>query len=129
MPRPRSPAPPGSASTTVGRRGGGSVPEIRVGAPHDTGTRTAARSRGQHPDVRRQPMINRHPRRVLLTLVVLAAAFFALGGPGRNDTSGPWMYISGLSFIAFLLTAVVFVVLAGYLVAARLRARRTRADG
>ena len=74
-------------------------------------------------------MINRHPRRVLLTLVVLAAVFFTLGGPGRNDTSGPWMYISGLSFIAFLLTALTFVVLAGYLLAGRLRERRTRAEG
>lgn len=73
-------------------------------------------------------MINRHPRRVLLTLVVLAGVFFALGGPGRNDRSGPWMYISGLSFIAFLLIALTFVVLAGYLVAARLRERRTRAE-
>ena len=74
-------------------------------------------------------MINRHPRRVLVTLVVLAAVFFALGGPGRNDTSGPWMYISGLAFIAFLLTALTFVVLAGYLLAGRLRERRTRAEG
>lgn len=74
-------------------------------------------------------MINRHPRRVLFTLVVLAGVFFALGGPGRNDTSGPWMYISGLAFIAFLLTALVLVVLGGYLLAGRLRERRTRAEG
>lgn len=74
-------------------------------------------------------MINRHPRRVLFTLVVLAGVFFALGGPGRNDTSGPWMYISGLAFIAFLLTALVLLVLGGYLLAGRLRERRTRAEG
>ena len=70
-------------------------------------------------------MINRHPRRILLGLVVLAAVFFALGGPGRDDTSGPWMYISGLSFIAFLLTAVTVVVLSLYLLAGRRRERRT----
>jgi hypothetical protein len=74
-------------------------------------------------------MINRHPSRVLLTLVVLAAVFFALGAPGRNDTSGAWMYISGLSFIAFLLTVLTFLVLAGYLLAVRLRERRTGAEG
>lgn len=74
-------------------------------------------------------MINRHPRRVLFTLVVLAGVFFVLGGPGRNDTSGPWMYISGLAFIAFLLTALVLLVLGGYLLAGRLRERRTRAEG
>jgi len=68
-------------------------------------------------------MINRHPRRVLLTLVVLAAVFFALGGPGRNDTHGAWMYVSGISFIAFLLTTLTFVVLGLYLLAGRRRAR------
>jgi hypothetical protein len=73
-------------------------------------------------------MITRHPRRVLLTLVVLAAVFFALGGPGRNDTSGAWMYISGLSFIAFLLTTVTFLVLGVYVLAARRRSRRAGID-
>ena len=69
-------------------------------------------------------MITRHPRRVLLTLVALAAVFFALGGPGRNDRSGAWMYISGLSFIAFLLTTLTFLVLGGYVLASRRRSRR-----
>lgn len=73
-------------------------------------------------------MIQRYPARVLLTLVVLAGAFFALGGPGRNDKSGPWMYISGLSFIAFLLTAVAFLVLAAYVAAGRIRARRSESE-
>lgn len=73
-------------------------------------------------------MIQRHPARVLLTLVVLAGVFFALGGPGRNDTSGPWMYISGVSFIAFLLTAVTLLVLAAYVAAGRVRARRSDAE-
>ena len=73
-------------------------------------------------------MINRHPLRVLLTLVVLAAVFFALGGPGRNDTSGAWMYISGLSFIAFLLTTLTFLVLGGYVLASRRREHRAGID-
>ncbi|NYJ07382.1 hypothetical protein [Petropleomorpha daqingensis] len=73
-------------------------------------------------------MIQRHPFRLMLGLVVLAAVFFALGGPGRNDTSGPWMYVSGLSFIAFLLTTATLVVLGLYLLAVRLRAHRSAAD-
>lgn len=73
-------------------------------------------------------MIHRHPGRVLLVLVVLAGAFLALGGPGRNDTSGAWMYISGMAFIAFLLTVAVFVVLGLYVLAARRRAARSAAE-
>jgi drug/metabolite transporter (DMT)-like permease len=73
-------------------------------------------------------MIQRHPGRVLLVLVVLAGAFLALGGPGRNDTSGPWMYISGMAFIAFLLTVACLFVLAAYVVAVRRRDRRSRAE-
>jgi len=51
----------------------------------------------------------------------------------------PWLDLVGgvddldgghhAGFIAFLLTALTFVVLAGYLVAGRLRERRTRAEG
>ena len=73
-------------------------------------------------------MIHRHPARVLVTLVVLAGVFFALGGPGYGDTSGPWMYISGLSFIAFLLTTTTLLVLAAYLGVTRLRARRSEPE-
>jgi drug/metabolite transporter (DMT)-like permease len=73
-------------------------------------------------------MIQRHPARVLITLVVLAVVFLALGGPGRNDTSGAWMYVSGLSFIAFLLTVAAVLVLAVYVAAGRLRARRSDAE-
>jgi hypothetical protein len=64
-------------------------------------------------------MIRKHPGRVLGTLAVLAVVLFALGGPGRNDSSGPWMYISGLSFIACLLTVATIVVLGLYLLATR----------
>jgi hypothetical protein len=73
-------------------------------------------------------MIQRHPLRVMLVLVVLAGMFFALGGPGRGDTSGPWMYVSGVAFIAFLLTTATLVVLGLYLLAVRLRTRRSAAD-
>lgn len=73
-------------------------------------------------------MISRHPGRVLLALVVLAGAFFALGGPGRNDTSGAWMYISGMAFIAFLLTLAALVVLGIYVLAARRRSARSAAE-
>jgi hypothetical protein len=73
-------------------------------------------------------MIQRHPLRVMLVLVVLAGVFFALGGPGRGDTSGPWMYVSGVAFIAFLLTTATLVVLGLYLLAVRLRTRRSAAD-
>jgi drug/metabolite transporter (DMT)-like permease len=73
-------------------------------------------------------MIHRHPGRVLLVLVVLAGAFFALGGPGRDDRSGPWMYVSGLAFIAFLLTLAALVVLGGYVLASRRRAARSAAE-
>jgi hypothetical protein len=38
------------------------------------------------------------------------------------------MYISGLSFLAFLLTTATLVVLGLYLLAVRLRARRSAAD-
>ena len=73
-------------------------------------------------------MIQRHPARVLITLVVLAGVFLALGGPGRNATSGAWMYISGVSFIAFLLTVATLLVLAVYVTAGRMRARRSDAE-
>jgi hypothetical protein len=73
-------------------------------------------------------MIQRHPARVLITLAVLAGVFFALGGPGRGDTSGPWMYISGLSFIAFLLTTAALLVLITYLLINRRRSRRAALD-
>lgn len=73
-------------------------------------------------------MIQRHPRRVLITLAVLAVAFFGLGGPGRKDTSGAWMYISGLSFIACVLTVLALLVLSVYVAVSRRRDKRIRAD-
>jgi len=74
-------------------------------------------------------MIQRSPGRVLAALAVLALAFLALGYPGRNDTAtGAWTYISGLGFIAFLLTVAVMVVLTGYLLVARRRARSARTE-
>jgi uncharacterized membrane protein len=70
-------------------------------------------------------VIQRSPGRVLAVLVVLALAFLALGYPGRNGTAtGAWMYISGVGFIAFLLTVAVVVVLTAYLFVSRARTRR-----
>jgi hypothetical protein len=67
-------------------------------------------------------MIRKHPGRVLIVLAVLAGILFALGGPGEYDRSGDaWEYISGFSFIGFLLTTLVFVVLAVYALATRRR--------
>lgn len=73
-------------------------------------------------------MIHKYPSRFLIGLAVLAAIFFALGGPGRNDKSGAWMYISGVSFIAFLLTVVSLVIVAVVIVAGRRRTSRARHD-
>jgi hypothetical protein len=69
-------------------------------------------------------MIQRHPGRVLVSVAVLAAVFLGLGRPGRNDKSGAWMYISGLSFIAFLLCLVTLIVLGSYVALSRRRTRR-----
>ncbi len=68
-------------------------------------------------------MIRKYPGRTLAAVAALAVVLFALGGPGKNDKSGPWMYISGLSFIGFLLTTVVFLVLAVFVLATRKRNR------
>jgi hypothetical protein len=74
-------------------------------------------------------MIQRSPGRVLAALAVLAAAFLALGYPGRDGrATGAWMYISGLGFIAFLLTVAVILVLSSYLLVSRRRARRGRRE-
>ena len=73
-------------------------------------------------------MIHKHPARVIVTLVVVAAVFLGLGGPGRNDKSGAWMYISGVSFIAFLLTFVVLLIVSMSIALGRRRATRARTD-
>lgn len=73
-------------------------------------------------------MISRHPGRVLLVVLVIAAAFCALSYPGRNDRSGAWMYVSGMSWIAFLLSLAVLVVLGIYVLAARRRSARSAAE-
>ena len=73
-------------------------------------------------------MIHRRPGRVLLVVLAVAAVFCALSYPGRNDRSGAWMCISGMSWIAFLLSLVVLVVLGSYVLAARRRAARSAAE-
>lgn len=73
-------------------------------------------------------MIHKYPSRVIVGLVVLAGAFFALGGPGRNDKSGAWMYISGVSFIAFLLTVAALLIVTVAILVARRRTAHARHD-
>ena len=73
-------------------------------------------------------MIHKHPARVIVTLVVVAAVFLGLGRPGRNDKSGAWMYISGVSFIASLLTFVVLLIVSTSIALGRRRATRARTD-
>lgn len=74
-------------------------------------------------------MIQRSPGRVLTVLAVLAVAFAALAYPGRDgDLTGPLYYLTGLAWLAFLLTAAVLVVLSAYVVVTRRRARRSRSE-
>ncbi|MGW9032445.1 hypothetical protein ACWGQ5_52515 [Streptomyces sp. NPDC055722] len=73
-------------------------------------------------------MLRKHPGRVLTIVAVIALIGLGLGYPGRNgDITGPMMYISGLGFITFLLSAFVFVVLASYTLATRKRRTGERA--
>lgn len=60
-------------------------------------------------------MIRQHPGRVLSVTALIAVAFVALSYPGRNDTAGAagaWYYISAVGWFGFLITFVVFIVLA-----------------
>ena len=57
-------------------------------------------------------MLRQHPARVLAVVAAVAIGLFALSAPGANDTSGAWYYISAFGWFGFLLTALLFVVLA-----------------
>jgi hypothetical protein len=57
-------------------------------------------------------MIRQHPGRVLSVTALIAVFFVLLSYPGRKDTSGAWYYISAIGWFGFLLTFVVFIVLA-----------------
>jgi membrane protein YdbS with pleckstrin-like domain len=57
-------------------------------------------------------MIHRHPVRVLGVTFLIGLALFLLAAPGADDTQGAWYYISAFGWYGFMLTAVIFVVLA-----------------
>ncbi len=57
-------------------------------------------------------MIRQHPGRVLSVTALIAVFFVALSYPGKNDTAGAWYYISSIGWFGFLITFVVFIVLA-----------------
>ena len=57
-------------------------------------------------------MLRQHPTRVLAVVAAVAIGLLLLSGPGADDTSGAWYYISAFGWFGFLLTALLFVVLA-----------------
>ena len=57
-------------------------------------------------------MIRQHPGRVLSVTALIAVFFVLLSYPGRKDTSGARYYISAIGWFGFMLTFVVFIVLA-----------------
>ena len=68
-------------------------------------------------------MIRQHPARVLSVVAAIGIALFLLSAPGAHDTSGAWYYISAFGWFGFLLTTLVFLVLAVLAAANRLRQR------
>jgi protein-S-isoprenylcysteine O-methyltransferase Ste14 len=68
-----------------------------------------------------------HPIRTLAVLLVLAFGFFMLSASGQHGTywqDGPaWLGSTG--WILFLVTALTFLVSAGYAAVRRTRGRRT----
>jgi hypothetical protein len=60
---------------------------------------------------------------------VLAVAFAALAYLGRNgDLTGPLYHLTGLAWVAFLLTAAVLVVLSLHLLVSRRRSRQRQRE-
>jgi hypothetical protein len=57
-------------------------------------------------------MIRQHPLRVLGVTFLIGLGLFLLSGPGADDTHGAWYYISGFGWLGFMLTLLIFVVLA-----------------
>jgi hypothetical protein len=57
-------------------------------------------------------MIRQHPVRVLSVIFLVAAALFLLSAPGADDTSGAWYYISAFGWFGFLVTLLIFLVVA-----------------
>jgi len=57
-------------------------------------------------------VIRQHPGRVLSVTALIAVFFVRLSYPGPKDTPGAWYYISAIGWFGFMLTFVVFIVLA-----------------
>jgi hypothetical protein len=70
-------------------------------------------------------MLRTHPVRVLVAVAVLAVALLLLSAPGADATSGAWYYISAFGWFGFVLTTLVFLVLAVMAIVNRLRHRTT----
>jgi hypothetical protein len=53
----------------------------------------------------------------------LAVALLLLSGPGADDTSGAWYYISAFGWFGFVLSTLLFLVLLAIVVIQRVRGR------
>jgi uncharacterized membrane protein len=56
-------------------------------------------------------MLREHPFRVLAVVAAVAVGLLVLSGPGADDTSGAWYYISAFGWFGFLIAMLVLVVL------------------
>ena len=74
-------------------------------------------------------MIRQHPGRVLSVTALIAVFFVLLSYPGRDDASGAWYYISAIGWFGFLLTFIVFIVLAVMAAVHRSSGRRQSVSG
>ncbi|MFN2561431.1 MAG: hypothetical protein ABR571_09090 [Jatrophihabitans sp.] len=57
-------------------------------------------------------MIRQHPVRVLSVIFLVAVGLFLLSAPGADDTSGAWYYISAFGWYGFMVTILIFLVVA-----------------
>jgi hypothetical protein len=73
---------------------------------------------------RRSVMIRRHPARVLSVTALTAVFFLALSYPGKSDTEGAWYYLSAIGWFGFLISFLVFLVLAVVATVHKLSGRR-----
>jgi hypothetical protein len=72
-------------------------------------------------------MLRQYPVRVLSVVAVIAVALLVLSGPGADETSGTWYYLSAFGWFGFLLTSLLFLVLAAVVAAQKFRGRGERA--
>ena len=57
-------------------------------------------------------MIRQHPFRVLGVTALVGIGLLLLAAPGAEDTEGAWYYISAFGWFGFMLSVLIFVVLA-----------------